>query len=177
MSLTALLLTLFTQPEYGLPLVLLAGLLVAWGSWPAHVLPAALTPYTLRRPWLLDSLRLLHETLHADKLAPAIQITYTWLAQEFRREYGVPISRLFRPSGYVGRSRIPDRPRFRRVVRALIAAFYYADYSEDVTRTGRYARWRRPGARARARRTLARALDDLDALFELLGQSGRDPAV
>ncbi|MCI4348402.1 MAG: hypothetical protein L3J97_07290, partial [Thermoplasmata archaeon] len=169
MNVPGLVLALLVQPEYGLPLLLLGCSVVLWWNWEARMLPPALAPYTLRWPWMIDNVRLLHEALSTDKLRPTIQVTYNWLAQQFRRQYGVPISNLFRLREYILRSRIPSRPEFRRAVRLLSKAFYHARYGEDSTSTGWLARWRRPRALARARGAFTRVLDELEALQLQLG--------
>jgi len=169
MSATDAILALFVQPEFGVPVLLLVCSVVAWWSWESSVLPPALAPYSLRRPWELDTVRLLHEALSADRLGPTIQATYTWLSQEFYRRYGTPISRFVRFGGYFLRNQVPNRPRFRRAVRTLQSAFFEAQYAEDTSPAGWFAKWRRPRARTRAQRIFVRALVDLEALESQLG--------
>ncbi|MCI4352728.1 MAG: hypothetical protein L3K14_04990 [Thermoplasmata archaeon] len=169
MNVSAPVLGLFVQPEYGLPLFLLACSVVLWWKWRPRLLPPALAPYTLRWPWLIDNTRVLHEALSADKLRPTVQATYTWLAQEFRRQYHVPISDLFSLPAYILPGQIPNRREFRRAVRSLARAFSAAGYAEDSLSTNWFALWRRRRAISRARRIFARVLDDLEALQMQLG--------
>jgi hypothetical protein len=162
---------LFIQPQYGLPLLLLACSLIIWSAWQSQALPAVLAPYRIRPPWVVDLVRLLHESLIAGELSPTIRVTYTWLTQQFRRKYGLWISEFASWRGYFLRRRIPHRSQFRQAVRTLQAAFFYAQYAEQTSETGWLALWRRPRAQAQAQRTFARALTQLEALRGLLDDS------
>jgi len=173
MSATDLVIALFVQPEYGIPLLLFACALLAWGSWESNVLPPVLSPYPLRPPWVVDTVRLLHEALSADQLAATIQVTFTWFSHEFRRQYGIPISHFVRLRGYFLRKKIPNRPQFRRAVGGLQRAFFDAAYAENPSAPSWFGAWRRPRAKARARRIFAEALVDLEGLRTQLGNPPR----
>ena len=164
MSAETALLSLFIQPEYGLPLLLLFGCLVAWWSWESRLLPPKPAAYAIRPYWMLDSVRLLHEALSAGRLGPTIQASYTWLSREFARTYGIPISRFVSPRGWFRTWGIPGRYLFVRAVRHLQSAFLDATYAEDTGTELWLGTWRRSRARVRAQRMFLRALNDLELI-------------
>lgn len=160
---------LFIQPQFGLPLLMLGIAIATWSAWETRTLPSRLAPYSIRPPWTIDTVRVLHEALMAGQLGTTIQVTFTWLSQQFRRRFGLSLSEVVGWRRFFYRIPIPERRRYRKVVRTLQRSFSDARYAEDPSQRGWLAERFKPRARARAERLFATAIQEVEGLRDSLG--------
>lgn len=150
------------------PLVLVAGVAIAWWSWNRSANPPRFSGYSVRIGWMVDPVAWLDRDLRRDLLAPGIYSVLQRLLRELTDHRQLRNAEIF---GWLVSARVRRDPlllRARRTARRLDGAYRLANLAEDPRWNDVWSRWRRPIRRARARQIFEEELREIDQIWPRL---------
>lgn len=148
---------LFTDPVYGIPLVILLALGIAWLYLGRGTIAPQLLPYHTPRVRSRDPVSSMYWALHDRKYSDTILFVYQRLGGAFQRRYGVGITLIPYRRKHQRRLGIDDPRPYRKIVQRMVQALNVAQALEQPP-TFR-AIW--VLLRPRRERALARRMDEI----------------
>lgn len=166
-DLIAILVGLFTNVTYGIPLLLLVLITLVWLLLRYNHLPPLFRPIGPDRSWMKGPLAWVAESVAADQIGPAVAYTSYRVHLVLRERYGIdPV-----PTGIgrFSRRRIPpEAAPLIRAARDLDVAYHLAWLAESNLHRDLVTRWRQPTWRRRSRSIFSSVLSRLEPVLPAL---------
>lgn len=163
----AILVGLFTDPSFGIPLLLVLVVTLFWVLTRFNHLPPLFRALGPDRSRVLGPFAWVREAASADRIAPAVAYASYRVREVLRKRYGMT----YVPSGSswpVGRRWSGEVVALVRMSRELDATYRLAWFSEKGDSSDFISRWRRPRMRRQARARFAAALAELEPILPTL---------
>lgn len=165
---TTLIISLLTDPVFGLPLTLWVVAGIAWLIWGNGVHPPALLPYRANRVRSTDPVSAMYWALKEQRYSEAIIFAYQRLSTSFFRRYGVTITEIpWRPSKRRQLGLQEPRP-YHQIVRKMVRALDVANTLEKAPTIASWAALRRPARQVKLDQRMAEVFADLDWMLPML---------
>ncbi len=129
-DLGSLLTALFTDPVYGLPLLLWVVVGVVWLVWGHGLRPPALLPYHARRLRAIDPVSSMYWALTERRYSETIMFAYQRLDAAFQRRFGISMRFIPWRRRHQLKLGIEDPKPFEQIMRRMVQALSVASTLE-----------------------------------------------
>lgn len=167
-SVQGLLTVLFTDPVYGLPLLVWGITGVVWLAWGHGVKPPTLLPYKASRVRSQDPVSSMYWALQERRYSDAILFAYQRLDSAFRQRYGISIRFLPWRRSHLRKLGIGDKRPFERTLRVMVKALDVAMRLEGTPSIKAVAVLLRPSRERKLDRRFAQVMADLSWMLPML---------
>lgn len=164
----SLLTALFTDPVYGLPLLLWAIAGVVWLVWGHGTAPPVLLPYRSSRVRSRDPVSSMFWALQERRYSEAILFAYQRLDAAFRGRYGISIRYIPWRRKHQLKLGIEDRRPYDKTLRTMVQALDTATLLEGKPLVRAVALLLRPRRERRLARRFGQVMADLDWMLPRL---------
>ncbi|HXW67543.1 MAG TPA: hypothetical protein VEL82_06695 [Thermoplasmata archaeon] len=151
---------LVTNVAYGLPLLLLGLLAIAWVLFDHGRFPPRFAPTRPDRTWIRGPAAAVYDGLEHGRIAPVIAYAHYRTARVLARRFAVSVAPR-RPSWWRRRRLSATAQLLLRAMASLERAYRFALLAESADPRDLLLRWRRPAWRRRSLALLRASLADL----------------
>ncbi|MDE1820183.1 MAG: hypothetical protein KGJ23_07430 [Euryarchaeota archaeon] len=159
---------LFTDPVYGLPLLIWAIVGIVWLLWGHGSLPPALLPYRAHRVRSVDPVSSMYWALAEKRYSETLLFAYQRLDAAFQRRYGISIRFIPWRRKHQLRYGIEDPKPFERAVRLMVKTLDGATTLEGKPAIRAVAHMLRPYRERKMLDRFHRVMSDLDWMLPFL---------